>query len=365
MRIGLCPPGVLKIDDMNQPTDFSPELLDRYLAGEASRDERARAELWLKGRADRQAMVDVLRSVTVAGVASRLAAKPVYDIAGDWAKLKADIAKAGSQTPRRGGSAVSPLVWSRYIPIGIAATLIVMTAPRLFTYWSEREKSGRELFMPPREYATNRGQRAEIQLADGSSAKLGPETRLRVLGDGRSVELVGEALFKVTQSSREPFTVLAAGVTTTVLGTTFGVRAYRDDKAISVAVTDGKVQVQQRSKSLSARPSKLMPSTVLSAGDVALIEASQARVLRAQNLSQYVDWAEDRLIFSNTPLPEVVQELSRWYDVNIQLDSPELARSHFTASFKDEPLQFVLSSMSVTLGARYEWTGNRVKLLKK
>jgi ferric-dicitrate binding protein FerR (iron transport regulator) len=93
-------------------------------------------------------------------------------------------------------------------------------------------------------YATARGERAIVELRDGTRVTLTPETELRVAAIGRPVYLSGEAVFSVTHNPRQPFRVIAPnGVTVQDIGTRFDMRAWAD-KAVRVAVAAGSVSLR-------------------------------------------------------------------------------------------------------------------------
>jgi transmembrane sensor len=133
-----------------------------------------------------------------------------------------------------------------------------------------------------------------------------------------------------------------------VLGTTFGVRAYPTDRETRVAVFSGRVRVNQ--------------GRALDAGDVARVAADGRATVAHENVEGYRGWVQGELTFMDTPILTVVNDLSRWYDVDIRIATPALANDHFSASFRNASLEHVLHTLSVTLGARVERHGRLVIL---
>jgi len=86
-----------------------------------------------------------------------------------------------------------------------------------------------------------------LQLPDGSTVLLNGDSKLNYDKDfgvtNREVTLSGEAYFDV-RHDRLPFIVHTGKVRTTVLGTAFNIRAYKDQHDIKVTVTRGKVRVE-------------------------------------------------------------------------------------------------------------------------
>lgn len=212
-----------------------------------------------------------------------------------------------------------------------------------------------------RTYTTARGERSSLLLKDGSRVWLAPVSRLTVPGTfgetGRVVVLEGEAFFSVAHDQSMPFTVRAAEVQATDVGTSFDVRAYATDRAVHVAVSDGLV-------SLTVPSSSRVRPVALGGGDVATVADSQLSVVHRTDIVSALDaWTSGRLAFRDTPLRDVLPTLARWYDVDVRLGAPSLAGLTLTASFRDEPIDEVLLIVARSVGARIEHRGSTIILL--
>lgn len=155
--------------------------------------------------------------------------------------------------------------------------------------------------------ATSRGEMTTVMLTDGSTIMLNAETQVRYLmGDERRVELVGEAFFDVTSDGR-PFLVSTPETTVRVLGTRFGVRSRSE--ATRVSVQEGRVLVEVAAESVMLGAEEGVE--VRAGGHATRLDADPARVS--------VAWTEGALAFHKTPLREVVEELERRYDLEVEL----------------------------------------------
>jgi ferric-dicitrate binding protein FerR (iron transport regulator) len=85
----------------------------------------------------------------------------------------------------------------------------------------------------------------------------------------------------------------------------------------------------------------------------------------AVSLEEYTAWTDGRLVFAATPLSEVIQRLSRWYDVEIRLGDPDLGRETFTASLTHEPISDVIKLLAATVQARVEQHGDTLTLFRR
>src|SRR5262249_18634375 len=156
--------------------------------------------------------------------------------------------------------------------------------------------------------ATGRGQRATVQLADGSRVVLGVDSRIRYprgFGkQGREIDLVGEAYFDVVHDARVPFRVRTPHGVSEDVGTRFAVRAYAGESSARVVVEEGFVAVGH--------------GVTLGAGDLARVTRQAApHVVHGAPVARLLAWTHGQLNFVNTPLREVVADLRRWYDVTV------------------------------------------------
>jgi ferric-dicitrate binding protein FerR (iron transport regulator) len=108
-----------------------------------------------------------------------------------------------------------------------------------------------------------------------------------------------------------------------------------------------------------------LAATPLRAGQVATrlrTGKGTVRVLRDARVSDEVAWTRGRLVFASVPLGEAAQALSRWYDLDVRVADPDLARRPVTGSYGDEPVAQVLTLITAAVGAHYEWEGRTVTL---
>ena len=122
------------------------------------------------------------------------------------------------------------------------------------------------------------GQKSRIFLPDGSSVTLNAESKIsypeKFSDSIRIVSLVGEAFFDVVKNDNKPFIVNSEDLSTTVLGTSFNVRAFDADPITLVALKVGKVKVEIINNTEYAKAMFLDP------GEVITYDKSESRVLK-------------------------------------------------------------------------------------
>lgn len=130
----------------------------------------------------------------------------------------------------------------------------------------------------------------------------------------RQVSITGEAYFEVTRNPHSPFKVKAREVTVDVLGTYFNIRAYADEPYITTTLVQGAVRV-----------SSLLPagdrSALLQPG-LQAVRGDQLFLTRQANLKQVLSWKNGLFMFGDMTLAEILREVSRWYDIDVEMHIP-------------------------------------------
>jgi len=209
---------------------------------------------------------------------------------------------------------------------------------------------------------TERGQRQEVVLADGSVLQVDPQTRLRVkyTDTVRRIFLErGRELFHVAKNPNRPFLVEADDTTVRAVGTAFGVEHRA--QGVLVTVSEGKVAVFPTSSaafpaeathlatpsaSVAATPKPRKaegPKLFLTANQQVTVGGSgSAEPVREVDSASALAWAEGRLIFQNKEVGEAVAEINRYTRVQLTVTDPVLARKLVNGVFKvAEPETFI------------------------
>ena len=146
-------------------------------------------------------------------------------------------------------------------------------------------------------------------LPDSSSVTLAPGSSLRLQKhkDKRLVQMTGKVYFNVRHDDRAPFRVDAGSGFVKVLGTRFQVDS-RDP--ISVSVVSGKVLFSAIRSGEEA--------LILTKGQSAVLDPAASKPVEiTPKHPNPAAWATGEFIYDNTPLPEVLSELSEYYDVTL------------------------------------------------
>src|SRR6185437_8246643 len=214
----------------------------------------------------------------------------------------------------------------------------------------------REAPAEPRQYTTSRGQNATIQLTDGSKVVLAPSSRLTISADyaaaERTISLDGEAIFSVRHDAAHPFRVRARGAVIEDIGTRFDVRAYQADAIVTVAVAEGAVTLGRERSSLGAAANAAPEGVVLRQGEIgSLGPAGAVSAIKTPHVGNRLAWSRGRLVFVARPLPEVLVEIGRWYDLDIRVPDERLASRLVTAEFSTQSVSEMINALALAVDA--------------
>lgn len=182
-------------------------------------------------------------------------------------------------------------------------------------------------------------------LPDSSSVTLAPGSTLSLQKhkDKRLVQMTGKVYFNVRHDDRAPFRVDAGSGFVKVLGTRFQVDS-RDP--ISVSVVSGKVLFSAIRSGEEA--------LILTKGQSAVLDPAASKPVEiTPKHPNPAAWATGEFIYDNTPLPEVLSELSEYYDVTLVAfdaghSSGESRR--LSGEFSTSSLQEILNLINSALG---------------
>lgn len=205
---------------------------------------------------------------------------------------------------------------------------------------------------------------SQIELSDGSMVTLNKNSKIHYPdqfgSDVREVSIEGEAFFEVIPNPSKPFIIHAGEATIKVLGTSFSVHAYPENDKVEVIVESGKVQF---SKLLTNQ--KTIHEVILDPGEKGTyINASKELTKCINNNPNFLSWKTRRLIFRETSLKEVVEQLNNTYNVRIEIADPDLHNLLLNAHFERESLDFILTVIATTHGLKVDQKDENY-LLKK
>lgn len=188
-----------------------------------------------------------------------------------------------------------------------------------------------------------------IRLQDGSTVLLNEGSLLDYpadfANDKREVTLSGEAYFDIRPDAKRPFIVHTGKVNTTVLGTAFNIKAYPEQKQITVTVTRGKVKVGDNKKTFGV----IVPNE-----SIAVNTEVNSFKLERVNADEALSWKKQYLVLDDISLKEAAVLISNRYHVNISFSKEALENCRISATFlNNESLEQVLTVVTGVVDADY------------
>lgn len=204
-----------------------------------------------------------------------------------------------------------------------------------------------------------------IQLADGTKVWLNADSKLKypVTFQGESsrvVELEGEAYFDVAKSERNnknvPFVVKSKGQTLEVLGTEFNLNTFRNK--VTTTLIEGSVKVSMDSMT----PGQFH---ILKPNDQLIYDDQLKKIKITQIDTYYVTaWRTGDFAFDNVPLEDVMEDIARWYGVDVEYRS-EVGDVRFSGKVsKFEDIETLLRTIEWTGSVKLQLNGRRVIVMK-
>ena len=236
-------------------------------------------------------------------------------------------------------------VWIRMMPAAALILGICLTA--VFFLLSNKTQD------PPRNVSQTIQQKEHqlIHLPDGSFViiKAGSKLHYPSTFDGsdtREVHLEGQAYFDVKHNPSKPFIVHAGNLKTTVLGTSFNIKAWPTEVDVSITVTKGKVKVEDQHKIFG---------TVVKDQQLTFSKEKAEVIQTEVDASSSLAWKEQDLLLDDVTILEAAELLEDRFDVKITCVPEVIRPDRFTLTIpQGESLEHVLISICEFNNAVYQ-----------
>lgn len=249
----------------------------------------------------------------------------------------------------------------------IAAVLffpLIATCLFLSYNYLKSEKFDNELFT---EVKASPGTIVEHILPDKSKVILNAGTKIKYPTDflqnnQRSITLVhGEAYFEVQADKKSPFYVHTANdMSLYVYGTKFNVRSVDTDSIVEVVLETGHLNVYFPSQA-DENQLKLEP------GDASLFNKNSRYIQLAKaDIYEKTAWSRGELVFRNTSLDDILEQLADHFNVEIEFTNPQKVNYKYRATFKrEETLNDILKYLSKSAPLNWEDVTNDPNSIKR
>ena len=210
--------------------------------------------------------------------------------------------------------------------------------------------------------STPMGGKFKVILPDGSLVVLNAASTLKYPlhfdEKLRKVSFTGEAYFEIAklvdkQKKRIPFYVYSNNQIVEVLGTHFNINSYDNEEYSKTTLLEGSVKIINEKSTATAKILKPGQQAVIKRGDV------QTKILIADE-AQALAWKDGYFLFKNTNIKDVVNELERWYNVDIQYDDAMEFENITGYISRNVKISSVLKMLQLSGIVNYEISGSKI-----
>ncbi len=345
------------------------ELIGRYLTEECTNKEIELAERLINADSQVKDIVDQFQKI----IGASIVRPPKSNVNDLWNKLAKE---AGIQVET--GSLKTKAVYSKKMkkqPVSIfrlnswprvykyaAMFLLIVSIPIMYMKYFNNSSS---VYDPSemKEVFVAFGEQSVFTLEDGTQVTLDAGSSLsypeKFRGNSRDVFLNGEGYFEVSHDPENPFVVHADNAEIEVLGTEFNVRAWHRHGQIKVAVIEGKV-------SLNASESSIKEAVVITEGEMStLSQNGKPSKPQRVDVEKHIAWLNYEMEFNSVQLSEVLYQMERWYNIEINADDPKIQNLKITMLLTKRSIRDNLEFISTLANLDYTLSGNTVNLRKK
>ena len=343
---------------MNKNMDW--DLILGYLEGSNNPQDNQKLHDWLNQDRNNQELMEKLQKIWNSPDEQR----PVPDTDSAWQEV---IEKAGIDISKEKPESVIRLnnpprsVFNQLFGnkiLKLAAVIIFASIISFLAYQWNNPVILQELRVPL-------AQKMTVTLSDGSKIVLDAGSYLqypeKFKGAERQVFFKGEGYFEVNGDSNKPFVVHTGESIIRVLGTRFNIRTwpYNQLSRVSLTVVEGRVSFQAEGAESEKN------RVVVSEGEYSeLLENQPPTAPKSVNTEEYISWKNRAINFRNAPLREVLDQLERWYDVQIELDDQEPANNRVALYVDNKSLQDILEVIALMNNLQYQQKGRKILFTK-
>lgn len=312
--------------------DYYDQIVTKFLSGNASNEETIILRDWIKASPQNKAYYLRLKNLW------EISIKPV--VLSNEEKEEAII----SVFRRSGGSSLKG-IWNSKLKVAATIFIPVLAIGLLWLIFQNIGGKGTQTVY--NEISTPFGCRASVKLCDGSVVWLNSGSKLtypdKFDKNKRIVNLSGEALFDVNADPSSPFTVETSEIKVVATGTLFNVKESVPNNKTEVTLAEGKVSIFKPADGTKDQLiGRLNPNQHMSYN-----HSDGSQSILTEDAYPYFSWKDGKLIFRNEPLKSVVEELSSFFNVDIEVNGSDIEELIIRGTFENESLNEILKLLKL------------------
>lgn len=245
--------------------------------------------------------------------------------------------------------------WKTPLIVAVVATFVALGGAYVMNKKSHADVINEMLGSADAQQVTTRaGQLGSVTLADNSTARVGPETRLVIVdefgSDYRTLNVAGTAVFSVASGNAQEFEARIGDASVFSKGGAFTVRDFADEASRLVRADTGSLRVVTSGG-----------ERTLAAGEVLAIDrAGAVSTPDAAIAAQELAWTANRLVIRDVNLAEAVQRLWRWYGMDVTLADSTAALRSISLDVPLESSQAAIAAIEGAAEVRFQWVEGKM-----
>jgi transmembrane sensor len=277
---------------------------------------------------------------------------PVFDPNENWDELRTMIK---ANTENTANKIIQIFPWIARIA---AAVILVFGFAYLFNNYSD--KTSDTLIMQTM-VQTGNTDKKEVILPDGTAVWLNRNSELlypeQFDEPTRTIYLKGEAFFEVVPNKDKPFIIYSGSTKTTVLGTSFNLRAYGKEDEVKLTVVTGKVAFTLNDEK---------EGVIVTPGNMAVMANENKVFSSGVNTDlNFLSWKTNQLTFNENRLEDLIIQLERHFDVRIYIENDATRLCTFTGDFNNTKLENALKIITKATGTSFAFNDGQYSIQGK
>lgn len=207
-----------------------------------------------------------------------------------------------------------------------------------------------------RKLVTPAGQQFSVQLSDGSVARLNANSSItfpdRFEEKQREVTITGESYLTVNKESDRPFIVQTKTETRVEAeGTIFNINTY-DHENIKTTLFEGKITLRKGNESFNVKPGQ----------QVLISKQKEFELIQKADIEQTRAWTLNYFDFNKQPFKEILNEIGRWYDVEIEFEGQDFTWEENGRLPRTLKLEDVIEFLQMHAKIKIDYKNHKIKV---
>jgi ferric-dicitrate binding protein FerR (iron transport regulator) len=205
------------------------------------------------------------------------------------------------------------------------------------------------------EISVEQGEKIKLYVTDEIKIWVNSESNIKIplkLKRNPTFILDGEAYFEINKKNGRPITVKSKGIKFKVSQASFNINANENE--LIATLKNGEVTLYNPDLPKSTTLNLVAKDQVLYNPSLEFIAVD------TENSMNYLAWHTGKLSFNNTPMYEVVETISGFYEIPILITNQEILKKDLNAQFENADIDKILDTIQSTFNCEISGDGSKI-----